>query len=159
MFSVRQAVLPLRLLLALTFVLLLLGQLFSLPGQFRHMADEDPDLAYLRWSLTVWSILLVLCVQVVIVCTWRLLTFVERDRIFSHDALAWVDAIVGAVFTALVLFGGFSLFVALNSDDPGTPAALFVLDLVAATFALLLVVMRFLLRQATALRTDLEAVI
>jgi Protein of unknown function (DUF2975) len=33
-----------------------------------------------------------LCVQVVIVCAWRLLTLVTRDRIVSAAAMASVDA-------------------------------------------------------------------
>ena len=37
---VQRVVVPLRVLLASTFVALVLGQLFSLPGTFAHMAEE-----------------------------------------------------------------------------------------------------------------------
>jgi apolipoprotein N-acyltransferase len=45
------------------------------------------------------------------------------------------------------------------SDDPALPALLLVLLLIGAVVGLLLVVLRALLRQAMALRTDMEAVI
>jgi hypothetical protein len=34
-------------------------------------------------------------VQVVIVSTWKLLSMVKQDKIFTRGALVWVDAIVG----------------------------------------------------------------
>ena len=76
-----------------------------MPGQFAYMAEEEPDLAYLRWPLTIWSILELLCIQVVIVCTWKLLTLVTADRT-SEEAFAWVDAIIWALGAGWVLFVG-----------------------------------------------------
>ena len=83
----RLAVLPLRVFLVVLFGVLVVFQTLSLPGQFAYMAEESPDLAYLRWPLTAVTVFWVLCVQVVIVCTWRLLTLVRDDRIFSEDSL------------------------------------------------------------------------
>lgn len=40
-------------------------------------------MAFLRWPATIITIFWVLCVQAVIVCIWRLLTLVQKDRIFS----------------------------------------------------------------------------
>jgi hypothetical protein len=84
---------------------------------------------------------------------------VKRDRIFSKAALAWVDAIVWAVLTGWVLLAGVFLFIVLNVDDPGVPMMLMLMLVGGAVIGLLMVVMRALLRQATALRTDMEAVI
>ena len=95
MMTERLAVVPLRIFLVVLFGVLVMLQTFSLPGQFAYMARESPDLAYLRWPLTAMAVFWVLCVQVVVVCTWRLLTLVTDDRIFSPASLAWVDAIVG----------------------------------------------------------------
>jgi len=131
----------------------------SLPGQFAHLAAEEPDLAYLRWPLTAFAVLELVCVQVVIVATWKLLAMVETDRIFSEQALRWVDAIVRAVAVAWVMFLGVFLYAGFTADDPGLPLLLFLLLVAGAVLGLLMVVMRALLRQATALRTDLEAVI
>ena len=159
MMTERLAVAPLRIFLVVLFGVLVMLQTFSLPGQFAHMARETPDLAYLRWPLTAMAVFWVLCAQVVVVCTWRLLTLVRDDRIFSPASLAWVDSIVGAVGAAWLLLVAVFLYVGFRADDPGLPLLLFLLVVGGAVFGLLLVVMRALLRQATALRTDMEAVI
>ncbi|MFC3505549.1 DUF2975 domain-containing protein [Micromonospora krabiensis] len=159
MVTERRAVAALRVFLVLLFGILVVFQTLSLPGQFAHMAKESPDHAYLRWPATAVSVFLVLCVQVVIVCTWKLLTLVRDDRIFSPASLGWVDAIVWAVGAGWTVLLGVFLYVGFNADDPGLPLLLFLLLVGVAVVGLLLVVMRALLRQATVLRTDMEAVI
>lgn len=159
MTTLDRLVLPLRVFLVLLFAGLLVGQFFSFPGQFAHLAQEEPDLAHLRWPLTAFAFAELLCVQVVIVCTWRLLTLVRSDRIFSTESFRWVDAILGAMITGWLLLVGLAVFVFTQSDDPGTPALFAGLVLTGAVVILLMAVMRALLRQATTLRTDLEAVI
>ncbi len=159
MLTSRYTVVPLRILLVLLFALIGLFQVMSMPGQFRHMAEEDPDMAYLRWPLTAISVLVLLCVQVVIVCTWKLLTMVQEDRIFSDRAFVWVDAIVGAIGVAWVVIAGLFLYVGFTADDPGVPLLLTLVLLFGAVLGMLILVMRALLRQATALRSDMEAVI
>ena len=155
----RLVVTPLRILLAVAFALVVVFQTMSMPGQFAYMAKENPDLAYLRWPLTAFAVLELLCVQVVIVCTWKLLAMVKDDRIFSESALAWADGIVGAIAAAwLLLLAGF-LYVGFTANDPGLPLLLFLLVVAGAVFGLLMLVMRDLLRKATTLRVDLEAVI
>lgn len=149
----------LRVFLVVLFGVLVVLQTFSLPGQFRYMAQESPDLAYLRWPLTAVSVFLVLCVQLVIVSTWKLLTLVKKDRIFSEASLVWVDAIVWAIAAAWVVLVGLLLYAGFTGDDPGLPLLLFLLSTGVAVVGLLMVVMRALLRQATTLRTDMEAVI
>ncbi|MGN9894531.1 DUF2975 domain-containing protein [Micromonospora sp. L31] len=150
---------PLRVFLVLLFGILVMFQTFSLPGQFAHMAQESPDQAHLRWPLTAVSVFWLLCIQVVIVSTWKLLTLVKNDRIFSDAALAWVDAIVWAIVAAWVVLLGVFLYVGFNASDPGLPLLLFLMLVGVAVLGLLMVVMRALLRQATTLRTDMEAVI
>jgi len=145
--------------LVLLFGVLVMFQTFSLPGQFAYMAKESPDLAYLRWPLTAVSVFWVLCVQVVIVATWKLLTLVKKDRIFSEASLRWVDAIVWAILAAWVVLVVVFLYVGFNADDPGLPLLLFLTVIGVTVLGLLMVVMRALLRQATTLRTDMEAVI
>ena len=46
-----------------------------------------------------------------------------------------------------------------NANDPGLPLLLFLMVIGVTVLGLLMVVMRALLRQATTLRTDMEAVI
>lgn len=159
MFSEQRAVTPLRVFLVLLFGILLVFQIMSLPGQFAYMAQEDPEHAYLRWPATAVTVFWVLCVQVVIVCTWQLLTLVKADRIFTNDALVWVNGIVWAIAAGWVVLGAVFLYVGFNATDPALPLLLSLMVVGVTVLGLLMVVMRALLRQATTLRTDLEAVI
>jgi hypothetical protein len=157
--SDRWAVTALRVFLVLLFAILLMLQTFSLPGQFAHMAYESPDQAHLRWPMTIVSAFLVLCVQVVVVCTWQLLTLVMKDRIFTEASMRWVDSIVVAIAAGWVVFLGVFLYVGFHAQDPGLPLLLFLMLVGGAVLGLLLVVLRTLLRRATNLRTDMDAVI
>ncbi|MET8117952.1 DUF2975 domain-containing protein [Micromonospora sp. NPDC005189] len=155
----HRAVAALRVFLVVLFGVLVVFQTLSLPGQFAYMAQESPQDAYLRWPATVVTVFWVLCVQVVIVSTWKLLSLVKDDRIFTEASLKWVDAIVWAIAAAWVVLVGVFLWVGFNADDPGVPLLLFLLTVGVTVLGLLMVVMRALLRQATTLRTDMEAVI
>ncbi len=159
MITERRAVAALRVFLVALFGILVLFQTMSLPGQFAHMAEESPDLAHLRWPMTAVTVFWVLCVQVVIVATWKLLTLVKNDRIFSEASLKWVDVIVWAIGAGWFVLGVVFLYVGFNADDPGLPLMLFLAGTAVTVVGLLMVVMRALLRQATTLRTDMEAVI
>ncbi|MEV0940833.1 MULTISPECIES: DUF2975 domain-containing protein [Micromonospora] len=159
MTTARWAVTALRVFLVVLFAVLVLFQTMSLPGQFAHLARESPEQAYLRWPATAVTVFWVLCVQVVIVATWRLLTLVRDDRIFSEPALVWVDAIVWAIAAGWLTLVGVFGYVGFHADDPGLPMLLFLLSVGATVLGLLMVVMRALLRQATTLRSDMEAVI
>ncbi|ANN17007.1 hypothetical protein SD37_16040 [Amycolatopsis orientalis] len=159
MITGQRAVAPLRVFLVLLFGILVLFQTMSLPGQFAHMARQDPEMAYLRWPATAVSVFWVLCVQVVVVATWQLLTLVRKDRIFTEASLRWVDAIVWAILAGWLVLAGVFLYVGFNADDPGLPLLLFLALIGVAVLGLLMVVMRTLLRQATTLRSDLEQVI
>ena len=159
MLTESRAVAALRVFLVVLFAVLVLFQVMSLPGQFRYMAEQDPEMAYLRWPATAVTVFWVLCVQVVVVCTWKLLTLVRKDRIFSEAALVWVNAIVWAVAAAWAVLVAVFLYVGFNASDPGLPLLLFLATTGVTVLGLLMVVMRALLRQATTLRTDMDAVI
>ena len=159
MFNERWVVTALRVFLVSLFAILVLFQTMSLPGQFAHMAEESPDQAYLRWPATAVTVFWVLCAQVVIICTWKLLTLVRSDRIFTHASLVWVTAIVWTIGAGWLTLLGVFLFVGFNANDPGLPLLLFLMLMGGAVLGLLMVVMRALLRQATTLRSDMDAVI
>jgi hypothetical protein len=159
MLTERRAVAALRVFLVVLFVVLVVFQTLSLPGGIAYTTSQNPHDAGLRWPLTAIAVFLVLCVEVVVVATWKLLTLVKKDRIFTSAALKWVDAIVWAVAAAWLVFVGMLIFVGFNADDPGMPMLLFLVTVGITVIGLLMVVMRALLRQATTLRTDMEAVI
>ena len=164
MSKMNRVVLPLRILLVLVFTALLAAQIWAVPGMLPDIAEPSLEQSFMRWTMWAVSVLALVCVQVVLVATWKLLTMVTTDRIFSAGAMPWVNAIVWAVAAGWVmLLGAFvsSYYFIIDevSDDPGLPALLLVLLLVGAVVGLLMVVMRALLRQATNLRSDMEAVI
>ncbi|MCT2059055.1 DUF2975 domain-containing protein [Dietzia cinnamea] len=155
----RRAVLPLRICLVVLFAVLVLLEVMSLPGQFAHMAETNPDSAHLRWPLTAVSIFLVVCIQVVVIATWKLLSLVESDRIFTEASLIWVDLILWAIVAAWVVLVSVLGLVGFTADDPGLPLLLFVVVVIITVAALLMVVMRALLRQATGLRSEMDTVV
>ncbi|SNS10985.1 Protein of unknown function [Geodermatophilus pulveris] len=162
--TVRRAVGPLRVLLVVVFLALVAAQLWAVPGMVPDLTAPSLEQTVVRGTMLTVSALGLVCVQVVVVCTWQLLALVTRDRIFSADALPWVDAIVWAMAAGwAMLLGTFvcAYYFVIDevSDGPALPVLLLVLLLVGAVVGLLMVVMRALLRQATSLQTDLEAVI
>jgi len=159
MLEAQRVVLPLGVFLVLLFGVLVVFQTMSLPGQFAYMAQEDPEHAYLRWPATVVTVFWVLCIQVVIVSTWKLLSLVKSDRIFTDASLVWMNAIVWAIAAAWVVLVVVLFYVGVNAEDPGLPLLLFLMSVGVTVLGLLMVVMRALLQQATTLRTDMEAVI
>jgi hypothetical protein len=163
--KIDRVVVPLRVLLAMVFVGLLVAQVMSLPGEFSQMARENPGMGFIPWLLLTVAILELLCFQIVIVCTWRLLTLVRADRIFSEESFIWVDVIAWAMAAAWLLLAGVCAYLVAviyftpELRDPGTPILLTGMVLVGGVVVLTVVVLRALLRQATVLRTDMEEVI
>lgn len=155
----RHLVLAVRAALAALFGILVVFATMSLPGQFRHMAAVHPDQAHLRWPLTAITVFWVVCALVVVACTWRLLSLVDLDRIFTDESLPWVDAIVVAVGLAWVTFGAFAMWVLRGADDPGVGMLFGLVGLVVTVFGLLVLVLRHLLRRAVELRVDMDGVI
>ena len=165
MTKINLPVTVLRVFLAALFAFGLLMQIMSLPGQFGHDAAEAPEYAHLSWTFLVVTELAALGLQIVIVCIWRLLSMVQKDRIFSEASLVWVDAIVWtfvagwAVLVAVSTYISGFLFFTPELRDPGLPILLFGFALIATVLVLLMVILRALLRQATVLRADMDVVI
>lgn len=159
MLTTRRVVPALRALLVAAFLAVLLLMVMSVPGSLAHQAEQDPSFADERWFVLVVVELVLLCGQVVIVSTWRLLAMVAADRIFTDAAFRWVDLIIGAIGVAWLVWATVTVWVMATSDDPGTPLAFGISVLAGAVFGLLMLVMRALLRQATTLQSDLEGVI
>ncbi|MCX6463290.1 MAG: DUF2975 domain-containing protein [Pseudonocardiales bacterium] len=162
MLTMRRAVVPLGVLLVLLFAVVTAGLVAALVNLLPRVPELLAGVLPLGWTLLAIAVPGLLCVLVVIACTGRLLAMVARDRIFSADALPWVDGILWAIAAGWVFFlgAGVPVFVIAELDDaPGLAALHLLILLVGAVIGLLMVVMRALLHQATSLRTDLEAVI
>ncbi len=156
----------LRTALALSFVGFTAVQLVAVPAITIHDLDSfDWSAKELAFALPLALIFIGLmgCLQVIIVCTWRLLTLVTRDEIFNAAANSrWVDRMVRAGYVAWCLLAGlapYCFLIAFKGDAPGALLMGFMLGLVATCALGVMVVLRALLRSATALRQDLDEVI
>lgn len=155
----RWSVLLLRVALVVAALWLLVLMAMSLPGELRDEAPAFRVPAQIVLTLVLASVL------VVIVCIWRLLTLVQRDRLFSDASRRWVDAIVWALAIGWSLLAAGALtvttviFLTPEIRDPGIPMALFGLVVLSSLPMLLMIVMRGLLRQATGYRAELDEVI
>lgn len=139
---------------------LLAVQVLLLPYLAAVMAQDAPEFADLRYPVLGLSIAVLGCVQVVLVVVWRLLGSVATDRIFTPASIGQVDVVVGAVAVAT------ALVVALTSvlGRAGAMPPLLLLVLLGAVvggvgLTLLVVVLRALLRTATADRAELAEVV
>jgi hypothetical protein len=119
-----------------------------------------------RIALLVIVVLGILCVQVVAVCVWRLLTMVRGGTVFSHRAFRFVDVIFGAIAFAAVLMFGIAVILAPGDTAPGIVLLICGAALMIGGVALVVLVMRTLLAQAVArdveaadLRAELDEVI
>lgn len=158
--STRIAVPLLRILIVVAVLAILVLQAVFLPWLSGDMARDLPAEAHMRWPILALAVLGLLCVQVALACTFRLLGFIASGGVFTHDALRWVDGIIGAFvgggLVCLATIGYQSATIA------GPPLWMMVLWAGVATgvgLASLVWVMRSLLVQATTLRAELEMVI
>jgi len=155
-----RTILALRAALAAVLAGALLTQGLVIPLLAAEAARENPEVASLRWPYTVLAIAVVVCVQVAIVCIWRLLGFVRSGTIFSPRAFVWVDRITWAVLVAVAILTG--MFLHLSAIHAMPPAVFLFLTggiVCGLALALLMAVMRALLVRATQLEEDLKEVI
>ncbi len=108
----------------------------------------------------------VVAMQVFAVCVWMLLTKVRRGSVFSESSFVYVHVIVGAILAGAVLAFAMAVLLASGEAAPGIVGLVGGAGLVLGGMALLVVVMKALLRQAIerereakALRAELDEVV
>jgi hypothetical protein len=139
-------------------VVVLAGTVFVQAGMvWALVSGGDPDDGSLPLTpLRVITILGMMSVQVALLCVWRLVTMVRRGTVFSHAAFRYVDAVIGAIVAAaLVWFAVTVLNAPGQRDDPGVTVIMGGVGLAVLGVALLVLVLRMLLAQAVA--RDAEA--
>ena len=150
----KLAVRALRAVLAVVLVGTVLVQAGMLWALISGSDPEDGSLPLT--ALRVITVLGLLAVQVALVCVWRLVTMVRRGTVFSHAAFRYVDAVIGAIVAAaLVWFAVTVLNAPGQRDDPGVTVIMGGVGLAVLGVALLVLVLRMLLAQAVA--RDAEA--
>ncbi|MFY7898107.1 MAG: DUF2975 domain-containing protein [Candidatus Planktophila sp.] len=137
----------LKVVLSIFFALSLMLQFLSFPGQFRYMAEQEPENAYLRWPLTALAFTMILAVQIIVVSVWKIVDALERE-IGKQTQLKFVNyAIAGLSYIWLVIASGLILLL-LNADDPGLPVVITVIETAVTSVGLLFLFYRRLLKRA-----------
>lgn len=156
----RTTIVVLKSLIAVLLALLLVCQVVVVPAVAAQSAVRYSEIAYFEIPGTIVGILFLVCVQVVLICVWRLLSLVRTDAIFRESAFPAVDLSLAAV--AFATFLVFVALVALSLTGFLTPSITLLLVLgvvVGGGLSLLIVVLRGLLRKALQLEQDLSEVV
>ncbi|SDN07598.1 Protein of unknown function [Cryobacterium flavum] len=156
----RSAIVTLKTLIFVLITLLLACQVFVIPAVAQQMVEKSPPLDYLQVPGIMVTVGFVLCVQVALVCVWRLLSLVRASIIFRENAFRYVNIILGLVALATLLILG--SFITLAVAGVASPSVIMLCSLgivVGSGLALMIVVMRGLLHQASQLERDLAEVV
>lgn len=156
----RRTITALRVLLGVIMALLLIGQLLIVPVLAWEYAQMAPEFAAHAVPLAVLVGAGFLGAEVVVWCVWRLTALVRDDTVFSPAAFRYVDLMIrsftGITAAALVIL----VYVFVLGAGPVTvPLAVLAVAVTAGAAALLVVVLRALLRKASTLEADLAEVI
>lgn len=141
----RTTIVVLRVVIALALAGSLVVQTVITPLLWIDLAGTP---MWFRVSFVVIAVLGVLTMQVFAVCVWMLLTKVRRGSIFQESSFRYVDAIIGAIGAAAVLALALAVVLAPSEIAPGIVALVCGAALVLGGMALLVFVMKALLRQA-----------
>jgi len=137
----------LKVVLSIFFALSLMLQFLSFPGQFRYMAEQEPENAYLRWPLTALAFTMILAVQIIVVSVWKIVDALEKE-LGKKTQLKFVNYAIAALsYIWLVIASGLILLL-LNADDPGLPVVITVVETAVTSVGLLFLFYRRLLKRA-----------
>jgi len=137
----------LKVVLSIFFALSLMLQFLSFPGQFRYMAEQEPENANLRWPLTALAFTMILAVQIIVVSVWKIVDALERE-LGKQIQLKFVNFAIAALsYIWLVIASGLILLL-LNADDPGLPVVITVIETAVTSVGLLFLFYRRLLKRA-----------
>ncbi len=153
-----RAVLALRVVIALALIGSLFVQVVMMPLVWLDL--DDAPIGF-RVAVVAIGVLGVLCLQVIAVCIWRLLTFVRRGTVFSHASFRYVDIVIasigvgaGLIFAVAVVARFANRAAPGDEVAPGVVGLICGAALVAAGVALVVYVLRALLAQAVALDSE-----
>ena len=159
----KLTIMALRVVIALALVGSLVVQTFIVPAIWRDLEGVE---LWLRIVFVTIIILGVVTMQIFAVCVWQLLTKVRRGSVFSESSFRYVDVIIWAIVAAAVLAFSMAVLLAPGGIAPGIVGLICGASLVLGGMALLVVVMKQLLRQAIdreheaeALRSELSEVV
>ncbi|MFJ4277521.1 DUF2975 domain-containing protein [Streptomyces massasporeus] len=134
----------------------LVGTVFVQASMVWALATDPEDGSLPLTPLRVITILGMVAAQVAAVCVWRLVTMVRRRTVFSPAAFRYVDAVIGAIVTAALLWFAVTAINAPGQrEDPGVTLIMGGIGVAILGVALIVLVLRMLLAQAVS--RDVEA--
>lgn len=148
------AIVVLKVVIALALLGSVAVQAFIVPALWLDLAGEQ---LWGRIAFVSIAVLGILTMQVFAVSVWMLLTKIRRGSIFSASSFAWVNAIIASFAVAAVLALVLAIVLAPGSMAPGLVGLICGASLVLGGIALLVVVMKALLRQAIAREDEAQA--
>ncbi|GAA2271332.1 DUF2975 domain-containing protein [Glycomyces scopariae] len=157
-------ILMLRMALAAAFLAGLFGQARVVPNSLAEEITRQYNPMQVD-ALTTAAVLGIACVQAVLVAGWFLLGMIDRNAIFSPRAFLWVDVVIWATVAATVLTLGTAVYFTATAralDEMhylGAMGSFAVCAGFGACFAMLMVIMKGLLRKATELQTEMAGVV
>ncbi|MFE6997317.1 DUF2975 domain-containing protein [Microbacterium sp. NPDC057659] len=155
-----RATLALKAMIIVMLALLLVAQIFMIPGVAASTAERNPEVAFLEIPGVVGAVLFLVLIEIVLVCVFQLLGLVRSDRIFSSDAFRYVDVIaITMLASALLIAVSYGVVFAARAANPGITILALLGVTVSIALALLVRVMRGLLRKALQLEQDLSEVV
>lgn len=156
----RAAVIGAKIALGIILAVSLVGQVLVIPLTADEAATMYPEFGSLRVPGIIGCVALVLCAQLALVCVWRLLSMVAVDRIFDATAFTLVDTMIGCcVAFSLLVLTALVILHAAHATQGGVTILLLALLAASLGGALILLVMRGLLRKASTLQRDMAEVI
>lgn len=144
---------------------LLFGQLRWIPALADTELRENPSAGPAVALVSIAGIALGVCGELALLAIAKLVLMVRRDRIFDARAFRWVNVIIGAAAAASAIVLAVLVVAEATDGDgpgelpPGIGALMVGVVLALAALALLMVVMKALLRQAVALDAELREVV
>ncbi|MBI9114651.1 DUF2975 domain-containing protein [Sanguibacter suaedae] len=156
----RSVLIALRVALVVLLLVALLYQV-QMPIMASDVARTAPEVEHLVVPYSVAAILAILCAEVAGAAVWRLLSLVERGEVFGDAAVRWVDVVIASAVGVSALSAAVLVHVlaVLRTGGPGVVLLLAVCVAGGAALALLMGVMRRLLRTAIDDRAELDEVI
>jgi hypothetical protein len=159
----KSTTLVLQVVIALALAGSLVVQTFIVPAGWVDL-DGAPPVP--RITFVTLLVLGVVTMQVFAVCVWQLLTKVRKGSVFSESSFRYVDVVIWSIAAAAVITFAIAVLLAGGEVAPGVVGLICGATLVLGGMALLVVVMKTLLRQAidreteaTALRSELDEVV
>lgn len=150
----------LKTLIAVMLALLLTSQVLVIPEVARITAIRNPDVDHLEIPGIIGAVIFLALVEVTLICVWKLLSLVRAERIFSPDAFRYVDIILWALASAGALIAvSYVVIIASRAVSLSLTLLAILGIVVSAALALLVLVLRGLLRKALELEQDMSEVV